>query len=387
MSLDDYDDIVHRCFRCGYCKFSDDYSLFNCPSYHKYRLETYSPGGRLWLIRAARDNEIDWTHHLSEIMYSCSACNNCVERCVMEIRDHLTDIMVEAKEHLIERSLVPPKIRDFLESVSKNGNPWGELRSRRDQWLSGTEIGHYDPGDEFLFYVGCLGSYDPRCQEAARALGEIFLKGAVSFGVLGGDENCDGNEVKMVGEAGLFQLLAKKNIQMFEELGVKKIVTLSPHSYNALKRYYPDYGGRYEVLHYTELLLDLILGGKLEFSTAFDAKVTFHDPCFLGRWNKIYDQPRQILERIPGLKMVEMNRNRENSVCCGGGAANFYTDFLGGEDSPGSVRIREAVDTGCEILAVACPGCMTMLEDALKVEGLDDKIAVKDISEIVREAL
>jgi Fe-S oxidoreductase len=387
MCLDDYEDIIHRCFRCGYCKFPADYSLLNCPPYQKYRLETYSPGGMLWLIRAAKEGEIDWTDHLAEIMYSCSACNNCVERCVMEISNRIVDVMVAAKGYLVEQGLVPPKIRDFLDGVNKQGNPWGESRRNRGKWLDGTEIRHYESGDEFLFYVGCLGSYDTRCQGVARTLGELFLKSELSFGVLGDNENCDGNEVKMLGENGLFQLLAEGNIQKFEELGVEKIVTLSPHSYNAIKRYYPDFGGRYKVLHYTELLREIIDKGELEFSKNTDAKVTYHDPCFLGRWNNIYDAPREILEDIPGLKLVEMGRNRENSICCGGGGGNFYTDFLGGENSPSRAKIKEAYDTGAEILAVACPGCMTMLDDALKVEGLEEKIAVKDISEIVKGAL
>ncbi len=387
MSLDDFDDIIHRCFRCGFCKFPKDYSLLNCPSYQKYRLETYSPGGRLWLIRAAKQREIEWTGHLSEILYSCSACNNCVEHCVMDFSDHISDIMVAAKEHLVECSMVPPNVRDFLENITKHGNPWGEPRGKRGNWLDGTNIGHYEPDDEFLLYIGCLGSYDTRCQKVARTLGETFLEGGLCFGVFGNDENCDGNEVKMLGESGLFQLLAKENIQKFEEFNVKKIVTLSPHSYNAIKKYYPDLGVKYNVFHYTELLSDLIKKGKLKFSNPIDAKVTYHDPCFLGRLNNIYDPPRKILKSIPGVELVEMKRNRENSICCGGGAGNFYTDFLGGDDGPSRVRIREAYDSGCEILAVSCPGCMTMLEDALKACGLEDKMVIKDISEIVKEAI
>ena len=387
MSLDDYSDIIHRCFRCGFCKFPSDYSNINCPSYQKYYLETYSPGGRLWLTRAAKTGEIGWTKHLSEIMYSCSACNNCVEHCVMDIADHITDIFISAKGHLVESSLVPPKIRDFLEGIDKHGNPWGQPRSNRGKWLNGTKIRKYGRGDEFLFYVGCLGSYDTRCQEVTRTLGDLFLRGKLSFGVLGDNENCDGNEVKILGENGLFQLLAEENIQRFDELEVKNIVTLSPHSYNALKRYYPDFGGKYNVYHYTEILLNLILDGNLEFSKTIDSKVTFHDPCFLGRWNNIYDAPRKILKSIPGVELIEMEKIRENSICCGGGAANFYTDFLGGEYGPSRVRIKEAYDKGCEILAVSCPGCMTMLEDALKACGLEDKIVIKDISEIAKEAI
>jgi len=188
-----------------------------------------------------------------------------------------------------------------------------------------------------------------------------------------------------MGSTSLFQELAEENIQKFKDLGIKKIVTLSPHSYNAIKNDYPEFGGNFEVYHYTQLLRDLIKDEKLDLSK-FDAKVAYHDSCFLGRYNNEYDAPREILNAIPGIELVEMERNRENSLCCGGGGGNFYTDFLGEyKDSPARIRIREAYDVGASILAVACPICLTMLEDALKVEGLEEKMAIKDISEIVNE--
>lgn len=387
MALEKYEDIIHQCFRCGYCKFPQDYYLWNCPSYEKFRFETYSPGGRLWLIRAAKNGEIKWTKHLAEIMYSCTTCNNCQKRCVMSFSTHIMDMLLAAKEYLVEQGLIPSVIRDFFDNVNKYGNPWGEPRKKRSEWLKGTKIRCYETGDDFLFYVGCLGSYDPRCKEVAKNLGEIFLESGFLFGVLGNEENCDGNEVKMLGEEGLFRMLAEQNIQKFKELAVKEIVVFSPHSYNAIKNYYPYFGGRFEVMHYTELLRGLIKQKKLEFSKNLNVRVTYHDPCFLGRWNDLYDAAREILNAISGVELVEMKRNRENSFCCGGGGGNFYTDLLGGENSPSRVRIREAYETGAKILAVACPGCMTMFEDALKEEGLEKEMAVKDISEIVRECM
>jgi Fe-S oxidoreductase len=183
----------------------------------------------------------------------------------------------------------------------------------------------------------------------------------------------------------LFEFLKEENTQTFKKVGVKKIVTLSPHSYNALKN---NYSNEFEVFHYTQLLRDLVKSGKLDVSRGFKAKVTYHDPCFLGRYNNEYDAPREILTAIPGVEFVEMERTKENSFCCGGGGGNFYTDILGsGMDSPSRIRIREAHDTGANILAVACPVCMMMIEDALKAEGLEDKLAIMDISEIVNAAL
>jgi len=213
--------------------------------------------------------------------------------------------------------------------------------------MEGLKIPPYK-GQEFLYYVGCEGSFDNRAQSAARATAKLLLKSGVSFGVLGVDEISDGNEVEMLGEDGLLEDLATKNIQQFSDLAVKNIITLSPHSYNVFKNRYP---------------------------------------CFLGRWNQEYDAPRKVLMAMKGVDLVEMERNKKGALCCGGGAGNFLTDFLGGSDeSPARIRAREARDVKADILAVACPNCLTMLEDAVKVEGLEDEIKVMDISEIFYQA-
>jgi Fe-S oxidoreductase len=215
----------------------------------------------------------------------------------------------------------------------------------------------------------------------------VFNAAGVSFGILGNDEECCGNEVYMLGEMGLFQTLVEKNNQKFKELGVKKIVTVCPHGYNVMKNRYPALGGSFEIYHYTQLLYDLINKNKVKLNRN-KAKVTYQDPCFLGRYNKIYDEPRQILRSIPGVELVEMEKNRADAFCCGGGSGNFVMDLLaGGEESPARIRVREAYETGASILAVACPSCLTMFTDAVKTEDLDGKLAVKDISQIVKEPL
>ncbi len=370
---------IHRCFRCGFCKFPGDFTDLNCPSYNRFRLETYSTGGRLWLIWAWLKKEIEWSEHLAEVVFSCATCRNCVEQCPMKFSDDIVDWIVSARSDMVEKGLIPRYVRDFLKNISSHGNPWGIARGARDAWAE--EIRRYKPGDEYLFYVGCVGSYNEKGQRMAKNFAELLNKAEVSFGILGAEEECDGNEVYMLGEMGLFQELASKNVQKFRELGVKKIVSLSPHAYNSIKGKYPR-SGDLEALHYTQLLSKLIHREKLDLSE-LRAKVTYHDPCFLGRYNDVYDAPREILKSIPGIELVEMERTRENSFCCGGGSGNFVTGLLGGsEEDPSRIRVREAYQTGAEILVVACPSCMTMLDDAVKDEGLEDELTVRDVAEL-----
>jgi len=383
MALEDYKHIVHRCFRCGYCKLTGDYSRFNCPIYSRFRLETFSPGGIMWLTYAWMENNIEWTEPLAKILYSCTTCNNCVEHCKFEFGGDITDIIIAAREKMVENGLVLPRVARFFRNVEAAGNPYRELRADRGKWAEATRIPQYE-GQEYLYYIGCEGSYDERGQQIARALGDILTRAGVSFGILGSKEECDGNEVKMLGEKRIFEMLAERNMRIFNNLGIRKIITLSPHSYNVFKKYYP---GRLEVFHYTQLLCHLIRGGQLNVSKGFDAKVTYHDPCFLGRHNSDYESPREILKAIPGIELVEMERSQENAFCCGGGTGNFQTDFFGdGEFSPARTRVREAYETGADILASACPTCMIMLSDALKSEGLEEKLVVKDIAEILKES-
>ena len=379
-----YNDMIHRCFRCGYCKFPTDWDdVTNCPAYARYRLESYSAGGRLWLIRAWLNGELKWSEHLANIVYSCAACKNCVEKCPFSFSNDIVNMIIASKTEMIEMGKVPKPVKDFLENIQVHGNPYGISATKRAEWMDGREISLYE-GQDFLYYVGCEGSYDSRAQGAARATARLLMKAGVSFGVLGSKEICDGNEVEMLGESGLFEELAEKNIRQFSALGVKRIITLSPHSYNALKNAYHKFGGDFEVFHYTQMLRDLIKTGDLAVSNGPSARVTFHDPCFLGRWNQEYDAPRKLLKSLAGVEFIEMERHKKGALCCGGGAGNFIMDFLGGsEESPARIRARQANAIGADILAVACPNCLTMLEDAVKVEGLEEKIKVRDISEII----
>jgi len=381
-----YEEIVHRCFRCGYCKFTGDYSDFNCPSYRKFSFETYSPGGRMWLIRAWLNDEIKNSSRLQEILFSCATCANCVEHCVFTFSEDLVNIFIAAREEMVNKGIIPPEVRDFLKNINISGNPYKEPANERAKWADGTSIQTYD-GQDYLFYIGCVGSYDERAKKIARAVGNILIKAGLSIGILGNRESCDGNEVRTLGEMGLFQHLAEQNIALFKELGVKKIITLDPHAFNAFKKDYPDLGGKFEIYHYTQILAPLIQSKKIPLKE-YKASVTYHDPCYLGRHNEEYDAPRKILEAIPGVDLIEMDQNRENAFCCGGGGGNFFTDILGGgEESPNRIRVGQALDTGSQIIAVACPQCAKMLDDAIKVEELEDKLEVLDIAEIVTRAL
>ncbi|MDD5288170.1 MAG: (Fe-S)-binding protein [Dehalococcoidales bacterium] len=381
-----YADTIHRCFRCGYCKFPTDWTdVNNCPAYARFRLETYSCGGRLWLTRAWLSGDIEWTDHLAQILYSCTACKNCEVKCPLRFNVDILNMITAAKGEMVEAGKIPAAVKEFLENIQRQGNPYGSSRAKRGEWLEGTGVTKFN-GQDYLLYIGCEGSYDTRAQQTARALANVLQKTGISFGVLGDEENCDGNEVSKLGEEALFEILAEDNITRFKSLDVKRIVTLSPHSYNAIKNDYPKYGGNFEVLHYTQLLQNLINEGKLGISGKLNARVTYHDPCFLGRWNGEYDAPRAILNSIPGVQLIEMEKNRDGALCCGGGGGNFYIDSLGGsEDSPARRRVREANETGANVLAVACPNCLTMLEDAVKAEGIEGSLAVKDISEITVE--
>jgi Fe-S oxidoreductase len=381
-----YEDIVHRCFRCGYCKFTGDYSDFNCPSYRKFFFESYSPGGRMWLIRAWLNGEIKNTDRFQEILFSCATCANCVEHCVFTFSEDLVNIFIAAREELVNHGIIPPAVRDYLKNINISGNPYKEPTEERGKWSEGTRVEPYH-GQDYLFYIGCVGSYDERAKKIAKAVGNLLADVGISFGILGDRETCDGNEVRTLGEMGLFQFLAEQNITQFKELGIKRVITLDPHAFNAFKKDYPGLGGEFEVYHYTQLLAPVIEAKKIPLK-GYQAKVTFHDPCYLGRHNGEYEAPRKILHAIPGLHLIEMDQSRENAFCCGGGGGNFFTDILGGgEESPNRIRIRQAYATGAEIVAVACPQCAKMLDDAVKLEELDDKIEVLDVTEIVTRAL
>jgi Fe-S oxidoreductase len=376
-------EIVHRCFRCGYCKFPTDYVDFNCPSYKAFGWDTYAPGGRMWLIRAWMNGEIESSPHFAEILYSCLACDNCKIQCVFpKFQDFLPDIFREAKAELVNEGRIPPAVRDYFKAMTVNGNPYKRPASERGQWAEGTGLEPYTD-QEYLFYAGDVGSFDEVGQRMARSVGRLLVRAGVSVGILGAEETCDGNEVRMMGEEELFKQLAAATIDVFKARGVKKVITLDPHALNAFRKDYPRLGGRFQAFHFSEILAGLLRQGKLT-PAPYPLRVTYHDPCYLGRHNGLYGPPREVLRAVPELELVEMRRFGQDAFCCGGGGGNFFTDILGtAEDSAGRVRIREAAATGARVVAVACPQCAKMLDDALKMEGLEDRLTVLGIGEIL----
>ena len=376
-------EILHRCFRCGYCKLPGNYADINCPAYLAYCFETYAPGGRMWLLRAWLDNKIEAGSRFAEIMFSCTACGNCVAQCAFpEFRDRLLLAFTAGREALLDAGTAPPSVRDWLTRIQNHGNAYGKPAKKSMEWADGLEVDVFD-GHEYAFFVDDTGIHEPRGREIARTVATLLKTAGISFGVIGKPCYSDGNDVKAMGETALFESLAEKNISIFNALNIGKIITLSPHSYNVLKNDYPALGGQYQVFHYTQVLAFAM--GRLPLSADRPGlTVALHDPCYLGRHNADYASARMVLQALPGVTMVEMDRNRADALCCGGGGGNFFTDLLsGGDDTPARSRAREAAAAGAQILAVACPLCAIMLEDAVKSENLDKTISVREISEIV----
>jgi Fe-S oxidoreductase len=364
-----------------------NYIDLNCPSYLAFRFETYSPGGRMWLLRAWLDGKIQLSGRFAEIMFSCTACGNCAEQCPFTgFKNLLLDTFTAARGAFLDEGRVPSGVRDYLTRMQLHGNPYGMAAKKRADWANGTGIEPF-AGQEYLFFAGDEGSYDTRGQETARSAAKLLSKAGISFGILTGSENSDGNDVRASGETFLFEELAKKNTALFNKNNVKKIITLSPHGFNAFKKYYPELGGNYQVFHYTQVLAFNM--GKLKFrENPEPLLVTCHDPCYLGRHNMDYYSLRMILSAVPGIKVTEMDRNKQNALCCGGGGGNLFTDILpSGDQSPARFRIREAKATGATIIAVSCPLCAIMLEDAVKSEGPACDMRVMEVSEIINELI
>jgi len=294
-------------------------------------------------------------------------------------------VLISVRSLLVEGGRVPRTIMDALEGVYKYGNPWGIIRSKRSDWAKDLSVKYVSEGEkiDLLCFIGCAPSYDPRAQEIARALVTNLNATGTDFSILGNKESCCGNEVYSLGEKGLFDILVENNLSLFDQHEVNRIMTTSPHCFHAFKNRY----GRKNlaVQHYTQYFADLIDEQRLRFSKKVEKTVTFQDPCFLGKHNKIYDEPRKIIENIPGVKLLELPMSRGRSVCCEGGGGRMWVDIPG--ERATEIRVREAVDIGAEILAVACPFCLLTFEDAIKTTGNEGLIQVMDVNELVAKAL
>jgi Fe-S oxidoreductase len=323
-----------------------------------------------------------------EVLWDCTTCNTCTARCPKEVDP--MEIIVGMRCALVEGGRVPSTVKTALESVFRQGNPLTFARGDRAAWVEDLpvpNIAELGAEADFLFFVGCTPSYDPRIHPTTVALTRAFSCAGLSYGILGEEEQCCGSEVRRLGEAGLFEMLTEDNLELFEELGIHRLVTVSPHCFNVFLHDYPRNGWNLEVQHYTQLLADLLTSGQLSLSGEIDALVTYHDPCYLGKHNGIFDAPRTILQSIPGVHLVEMDRSRERSLCCEGGGGRMWLEGTNREEKLAGRRVEEAVESGAQILATACPFCVLTLEEAVKLAGMEERIHVKEIMELVAEVL
>ena len=361
---------LNLCIQCGTC-------TGGCPV--KFR----SPLNMRRLVRQAAYSENPSPLFKRPELWACTTCSTCTLRCPAGVKN--VDLIMGIRNFLANQGEVPSTIKDALENTFLQGNPWGRFRDRRADWakdLGVKMIG--EAATETLLYVGCAPSYDPRVQNVSTALVKIFQRADLDFGILGKKESCCGNETRRMGEQALFKKLAKDNMNLFKKSGIKKIITISPHCFNAFKNEYPDFD--IPVQHYTQVLADWIERGRLKLSREVCGLATYQDPCFLGKQNLVFDEPRKILASVPGLKFAEMERSKQRSLCCEGGGGRMWAE--GGTEGTrnGEIRIKEAVALGATMIATSCPFCLLTLEDAIKISGSADRIVVKDIAELVAEA-
>ena len=386
---------VYSCTGFGICKGAYKETVSGCPMNlgSEGGFEAQTPRGIITMAREILEGRLEYTEGLAETVFRCTMCGNCRDLCGatdLKTNKPLFDpglVALAMRTDLVELGMVPPPVRDYFKGMQVHGNPYMQPAEERGAWADSCDAPRYD-GQEYLLYVGDVGSFDQHGRAIAKSLSTVLNAAGVSYGVLAEKETAVGNDVNKLGEIWLFEMLAQAVIEKYNELKPQKILSFSPHAYNAFKNDYPQFGAKFDVVHSSVLLADLIKSGKLTPKRETKLKVTFHDPCLLGRQNGIYDAPREILGAIPGMELVEMPRNRGNALCCGGGGGNFYTDMLGRDEScPARQRIREAAGTGASVLAVACPNCARMLEDAAKMEQLEERIEIKEITELLEGAI
>jgi Fe-S oxidoreductase len=320
-----------------------------------------------------------------EVVWDCVTCGACMQECPVNI-EHVDHIVDMRRNLVMGESRFPQEAGALLRNMEQAKNPWGVSQSERADWADGLGIRTLEDGraPEYLYWVGCAASFDDRAKRIAQATARLLQRAGIPFAILGPRELCTGDPARRMGHEYLFQQLAEENVGTLNEVGAKKIIVNCPHCFNTLRNEYPDYGGRYEVIHHTQLLARLLDQGRLRPTAEVQALVTYHDPCYLGRHNGVYDEPRKVLDKIPGVRQVEMHRHRERGFCCGaGGSRMWMEEHLGKRIN--SERTDEAAATGADVLGVACPYCMVMLDDGAKAKGGD--LQVKDVAQVVAESV
>ncbi|MCK4787080.1 MAG: (Fe-S)-binding protein [Desulfobacteraceae bacterium] len=377
---------IQTCVNC-YCGLCVAY----CPALEETKDESLSARGLSQIMQGIKRGEFDFEELPDEVIYACTGCRwcewNCSQNTPLWITQHgdrttkvsgstMTELMRSIR---VEKGEVPKAVKDALDSIVKFGNPYGRPKQIKDKWVE--DLGCTFSGEDTLLYVGSIVPYEDRSTKMAEALIEILKKANLTFSMIGGDESDSGALARYMGEEGLFEELVEKEARLFKEKGIKKIICLSPHDYNDFMSYYGF--NDIEFKHYTEVLLEIIKDKKIELTKEVKKRVTYHDPCYLGRKLNIYDPPREILKGIPGLELVEMDRNKEMAYCCGGGGTGLWYELP--RIHMNYTRVDHAKEKNVDYLAVACPVCLQMLDDGVKSRDYD--IPVKDIAQIVMEAV
>ena len=325
-----------------------------------------------------------------DVLWACTTCGACVEECPVDI-EHVDAIIDMRRYQVLIESKFPPEAALMLRNVENRGDPWGLGAAKRLEWTESLDFevpvveGTIPDDVEYLFWVGCAGALDERARKTTQSIARLLHLAGVSFAVLGPAESCTGDPVRRLGNEYLFQTQAQQNIETLNGAGVKKIVASCPHCFNSISKEYPALGGNFEVIHHSELLGTLVAEGKLR-PQHFEAKVTYHDPCYLGRHNQVYGPPRSVIESVPGVSTIEMGRCRERSFCCGAGGARMWLEEHQGKRI-NLERTDEALATGADVVSTACPYCLIMLDDAVKERGRDEDVKVLDVAQLLERSM
>ncbi len=340
--------------------------------------------------RAVEDVNLIGDVITEEEIWACTTCRNCEDQCPVS-NEHV-DKIVDLRRHLVMmQGRVPQAGQRAIQNIERQGNPWGINRNDRSKWMQDltdwkVPTVQENPDFEYLFFVGTMGSYDKRSNKIVQSFVYLLHEAKVNFAVLGNEEKNSGDTPRRMGNEFLFQQLCSENIALFNQYHVKKIVTACPHTFNIFKNEYPEYGLQAEVLHHTQLLEQLLREGRLVPRRPVQERITYHDSCYLGRYNGVYDAPRSVLKAIPGVELVEMERNRENGMCCGAGGGNMWMEEDRGK-RVNVARTEQALAVQPTMISSACPYCLTMLEDGTKMKGVEEKIRTRDIAEILAESV
>jgi len=336
--------------------------------------------------KAGREIMVGGVIH-DNVLWACTTCRHCVEACPVFI-EHVPKIIDMRRFLVLNESRFPEELKPTFRNLENNGNPWQLSPQTRADWAR--DLGIRLMADarraEYLYWVGCYGSFDERNRKVARAVVKILQAAGVDFAILGNEEKCTGEPARRVGHEYLFQTLAQENIATLGQYQIQNIVTACPHCFNTLQNEYPQFGGHFRVIHHTQLIDELIRTGRLPVSRVGAERATYHDPCYLGRYNDVYDPPRNVIRAVSRGELVEMHQHREKCFCCGGGGGRAWLEEHEGR-RVNQIRVEQAMEVDPQLLASACPFCLTMFEDGVRGKGVADRIKTRDIAELVAEAI